>query len=367
MGKRNRLASIIITAALMIALLPATAFAADYDLWVGEVRVTDANKDNITGASGVATFDSDTNTLTLDGFEYTGKGGSKFTVEDVGDAYAAVYSNIDNLKITLKNENALTHTAYSGYDSYGIYAEKGLTITEESTGTLDVASANDVNRSIGIYIRYNDFNVNGGEVTAVGGKAASTDLSSGIWCFDGNITVGENVNLIGIGGEAGKSYGVCAFDKIINNGGTIEGTSGEAGYLSRGISLGTIESTSEKSKIIGTAGTSTGESAGIYIWNSATFSKGHMKGIGGSSSTDESYGIYVNGDDKLTVIGGTVTAQGKTRNVVYLNDGGEGEAIPAPDSSPNTGDNSNMILWLALLLVSGGVIIVAVVLGRKRK
>lgn len=38
-----------------------------------------------------------------------------------------------------------------------------------------------------------------------------------------------------------------------------------------------------------------------------------------------------------------------------------------PDSSPNTGDNSNMILWLALLLVSGGVIIVAVVLSRKRK
>lgn len=367
MRRRNRLVGTIMTIALMIALLPATAFADTYELWVGGVQVTDANKDNITGASGVATFDSDTNTLTLDGFEYTGKGGSKFTVEYVGDAYAALYSNIDNLKITLKNENKLTHVATNGYDSYGIYAENGLTITEESTGTLDVASDNDVNRSVGIYIRNKDFNINGGGVTAVGGKAASTDLSSGIWCFGGNITVGENVNLTGIGGKAGKSYGVCAFDKIINNGGTIEGTSGEAGDLSRGISSGTIESTSEKSKIIGTAGTSTGESAGIYIWNSSAFSKGYMEGIGGASSTDESYGIFVNGDDKLTVTGGTVIAQGKTRNVIYLNDGGQGEAIPAPDSSPNTGDNSNMILWLALLLVSGGAIIVAVVLGRKRK
>lgn len=378
MRRRNRLVGTIMTIALMIALLPATAFADTYELWVGGVQVTDANKDNITGTPGVATFDSATNTLTLDDFKYTGIGGTKFNVGGVGDAYAALYSNIDNLKITLKNENKLTHVATNGYDSYGIYAENGLTITEESTGTLDVASDNDVNRSVGIYIRNKDFNINGGEVTAVGGKAASTDLSSGIWCFDGNITVGENVNLTGIGGEANISRGICASDKIINNGGTIEGLGGKASSISHGISAGSIESNNTDSKTIGTAGAAK-ESAGIRIWNSSTLAKGYMKGVGGDvdiNNNDVSYGIYVGSSDnseKLTVVkGATVEAEGETAafNKAYAV-ADPGAAAPGtaaqPDSSPNTGDNSNMILWLALLLVSGGAIIVAVVLGRKRK
>lgn len=342
MRRRNRLVGTIMTIALMIALLPATAFADTYELWVGGVQVTDENKNNITSdlnntATGIASFDSDTKTLTLNSYSYLGPGYSFLNSVNVPCA-AAIYSELDKLNITLVDTNSVSNSLATADNSYGIYTKNGdLVIAADGTGSL----------------------------TATGGDASG--ISHGIWCFSGGISVGENTQLVGVGGNADISRGVCVFNKLVVNGGSVEGTGGSAGSISHGISAGTIESTSEKSKIIGTAGTSTGESAGIYIWNSATFSKGHMKGIGGSSSTDESYGIYVNGDDKLTVIGGTVTAQGKTRNVVYLNDGGQGEAIPAPDSSPNTGDNSNMILWLALLLVSGGAIIVAVVLGRKRK
>lgn len=375
MRKRNRLASIIITAALMIALLPATAFAADYDLWVGGVRVTDTNKDNITGTPGAATFDSDTNTLTLNNYSYTGVG-YEFDNAFGAPSAAAIYSGLESLSITMNGANCLTNNA-TDKNSYGIYANSQLEITEESSGSLDVIGGDTSKRSIGIYIYDNDFEVNGGKVTTVGGEAASDDLSTGVWCFDGNIIVGENTELIGIGGDAGISRGISAFGQIINNGGTIEGTGGNAGSISHGISAGSIESNNTNSKIIGTAGAAK-ESAGIRIWNSSTLTKGYMKGVGGDvdiNNNDVSYGIYVGDSDseKLTVVkGATVEAEGETAafNKAYAV-ADPGEAAPGtaaqPDSSPDTGDNSNMILWLALLLVSGGAIIVAVVLGRKRK
>lgn len=347
----------------MIALLPATAFADEGKLWVANKNMTITH--TISGDTGTATFDPSTNTLTLDNFSYTGEG---YTFVSTNDKSAAIYSTLDTLNVTVNGNNSLTNTA-TDKESYGIYAENQLVITKDSTGTI-VAKATGNNRNVGVYVSGGSITVEKGTLIGEGGNTDPGSLSTGVWCLSGNIIVEENAQLKGIGGTADISRGICVSNKLVVNGGTVEGVGGETktgDQISHGISAGTIESTSEKSNIIGKAGTSTGESAGIYIWNSATFSKGHMKGIGGSNSTDESYGIYVNGDDKLTVIGGTVTAQGKTRNVVYLNDGGEGEAIPAPDSSPDTGDNSNMILWLVLLLVSGGAIIVAVVLGRKRK
>lgn len=40
---------------------------------------------------------------------------------------------------------------------------------------------------------------------------------------------------------------------------------------------------------------------------------------------------------------------------------------PGNTSSPQTGDNSNMFLWIALLFVSGGAVIGTTVYGRKKK
>ena len=37
-----------------------------------------------------------------------------------------------------------------------------------------------------------------------------------------------------------------------------------------------------------------------------------------------------------------------------------------PSDSPQTGDNSNMILWIALLFVSGAGVVATTVFGKKR-
>ena len=40
---------------------------------------------------------------------------------------------------------------------------------------------------------------------------------------------------------------------------------------------------------------------------------------------------------------------------------------PADTTSPNTGDNSNLWLWIALLFVSGGAVITLTVVERKKR
>ena len=74
-----------------------------YDLWVGGVQVTSANKDNIVvpGATGSATYDPDTKTLTLNNFSYTGEG-------RVTQYYnAAISTDSINLNVKLVGTNTI--------------------------------------------------------------------------------------------------------------------------------------------------------------------------------------------------------------------------------------------------------------------
>ena len=41
--------------------------------------------------------------------------------------------------------------------------------------------------------------------------------------------------------------------------------------------------------------------------------------------------------------------------------------LPDESKSPQTGDNSNLALWIALLLASGGTVTATTVYGRKKK
>ena len=44
-----------------------------------------------------------------------------------------------------------------------------------------------------------------------------------------------------------------------------------------------------------------------------------------------------------------------------------GTVKPGADKSPQTGDNSNLLLWIALLFISGGAVTATTVYGRKKK
>ena len=112
-------------------------FAKAYDLWVGGVQVTDANKDNIVvpGATGTAKYDPDSKTLTLNNFSYEGDGymyGNSYGY----DNYAAVYSGTD-LTVKLVGTNNVT-SSVTGYKTGVAFCVQGaLTITDDTADETD--------------------------------------------------------------------------------------------------------------------------------------------------------------------------------------------------------------------------------------
>ena len=79
----KKVMAVCVAAALVVAMVPVAVFAAEttYDIWVGGVQVTSANKDDITTAitdaggtaDGTATYSPESNTLDLNCFSYTGQ------------------------------------------------------------------------------------------------------------------------------------------------------------------------------------------------------------------------------------------------------------------------------------------------------
>lgn len=387
-----------------------------YNLWVGGEQVIDSNSDDLFG-DGKVSFDPVTNTLTLDNYSYEGAG---YVFEHLGnDSAAAVYSELDTLNINVNNDNSLSHNA-PNYDSYGIYTTGNLVITENSTGTLMVSGCDSNTRSIGIFIKDKYFTVNGGTVIGEGGNASADDLSTGVWCFNGDIIVNGEGKLIGNGGSGAISRGVCVYGKTIINDGTITGNGGAGKDISHGISTGSLESNSEKGKLLGTA-ISSAESVGIFIWNDSVFFKGYIEGVSNVSKSNKSHGILF--ESKFTIGGGTVIAKGETsafNNLptidssysevrtwygetkdaadtydaqpigdietkytqkyvriapVYIENSKGEPGIPQPESpdntpsipeSPQTSDRSNLWLYVALAFISGEMLF-STILRRKKQ
>ena len=67
--------ALCVAAALLVAMVPAYVFAAEttYDIWAAGVQNTSDNL-TVNGDTGTATYDPDTQTLTLNNFSYTGLG-----------------------------------------------------------------------------------------------------------------------------------------------------------------------------------------------------------------------------------------------------------------------------------------------------
>ena len=182
---------------------------ASYNLRVGGVEVTSAN----TSGTGWS-YDNQTNTLTLDGFNYEGNGSGIETSKD--------------LNIIIKNENRIKNISSSYSDSTngwscGIYAFGNLTITGE--GTLDVT----------------------------GGTA---DTSHGISVL-GKLEIDSQGTIIANAQATAGTSGIYAYDGIVIKNGNITAYAAEAAYSSRGIecdgditiSGGTVVAKAEKGEI----------------------------------------------------------------------------------------------------------------------
>ena len=182
-----------------------------YNLRVGGVEVTSAN----TSGTGWS-YDNQTNTLTLDGFNYEGNG-SGIEIE-----------TLQNLNIIIKNENRIKNisSSYSSSTngwSCGIYVHGNLTITGD--GTLDVT----------------------------GGTA---DTSHGISVL-GKLEIDSQGTIIANAQATAGTSGIYAYDGIVIKNGNITAYAAEAAYSSRGIecdgditiSGGTVVAKAEKGEI----------------------------------------------------------------------------------------------------------------------
>ena len=117
-----------------------------YNVWVGGVQVTSDNKDDITAAiiasgqtaTGEATYNPTTKTLTLDGFVYSGKGSQACT--EYGDIYNAAIVAQDDLNIVLIGANSIDANKDDDVNitnCYGIYVTGNLDISGDKNTTTD--------------------------------------------------------------------------------------------------------------------------------------------------------------------------------------------------------------------------------------
>ena len=214
--------------AMIVAMIPSwsvTANAAtDYGLAVGGKAVT---SDNTRGKGW--SYDLSTNTLTLNGYSYSGKGG-------VYESFSGGIYSSSNLTIELIGNNSVDNT-YSHPNCYncGIYVKGTLTI--KGNGSLATQGGGEKG-SYGIMV--DGLTVNSGTITAIGktanescGIVANADRK-GITVNNGTITARAAI-------ATGTSCGIrCSGNFTMNNGSVkaiSEGVSNERGDSS-GISSG---------------------------------------------------------------------------------------------------------------------------------
>ena len=213
--------ALCVAAALIVAMVPAYVFAAEttYNVWVGGVQVTSANKDkiveaintaaNATVATGTATYAPDTQTLTLNNFSYTGLGYNHYYYydEDYDEhhySYAAIYSKNKLIIKLVGNNTVFCEGEGAGLPSFcGVYTEEygDLTICDDTTdNAIGSFSANTISSYGNLTIR--DVNVttqyrlnalfSAGDLWIQNATVLATAESDAIACY-GDITMEDSI------------------------------------------------------------------------------------------------------------------------------------------------------------------------------
>ena len=144
-----------------------------YNVWVGEVEVTNKNKNNVLNDSKV-TYDPDTQTLTLTNATITGEGNRQYT-SMIKDA-CGIYAKHDLTIKLIGDNNKVQGAAEQPDGSYGIFVDGRLTFTSDSNGSLTVSggkSNNSGNAWVpGVYA--SGITVKNCNVTTIGGTASDS-------------------------------------------------------------------------------------------------------------------------------------------------------------------------------------------------
>ena len=198
-----------------------------YDLWVGDTEVTEL----CTSGTGWS-YEPSTNTLTLDGFTYSGVGHSfedfQFGYKENACAAISYFREDLPLNVTVIGENAVTQTGGDPEVAFGFYSLSAVNFS--GGGKLDVTAGSATGNSIAVYTR-GSFSADGVKINA---HAGAGSVSEGI-CTYGNVNNIKDCELYAEGGEA-SSYscgiyfgsGTLAFDggKLTAHGGKSDSTEG---------------------------------------------------------------------------------------------------------------------------------------------
>lgn len=126
--------SIVLAFVIALTMIPLSAFAEDYEIWVGGTQITDANQDDVLG-DGKVSYNPQAGILTLNGATINGA-----AIEGDDDT-AGIYSQID-LKIKLIGHNTITGTEAEG-SSLGIWvidSENGHDLDIFGEGSLTITA-----------------------------------------------------------------------------------------------------------------------------------------------------------------------------------------------------------------------------------
>lgn len=254
---KRKIGVCLMALAMIVAMIPSwsvTANAAtDYGLKVGGAEVT---SDRTSGDGW--SYNPTANTLTLNDYSYSGKGGGDGTFS------GGIYST-SNLTIKLIGNNFVDDTLSDKYAySCGIFVNGKLTITGDGSLTTSGGSGVDGKGSYGIMA--GGLTVNNGTITAIG-KTAKESYGIG--------TIGQSKNIIVNGGTITATgavstvYGSCG----IQCSGNFTMTGGRVTAKSEGVQNSSSQS----------CGISSGKS--IYCRGGVLAAEGQTKAMYSSEST----------------------------------------------------------------------------------
>ena len=199
-----------------------------YDLWVGGVQVTSANATDITAAinavaantaSGTATYNSETKTLTLDNFSYNGTG--YLYQSNACAAIHGVTGNSDPLTICIEGTNNITYSTTQRIGA-GIHTGDGTSLNFTGSGILNIKSGTTVSTagltySYGINVGEGNLELTESFTGAINVETASSDIygswSIGLRCPWGEVSI-RGGSLTTAAGKSTYSYGISSKKNI---------------------------------------------------------------------------------------------------------------------------------------------------------
>ncbi|MDO4761805.1 MAG: hypothetical protein Q4A31_07795 [Corynebacterium sp.] len=210
----RRLATVALTLVGLSATLvaPASLAAQTYPIWVGNIQVTDENKNDVKG-DGTVSFNAETSTLTLNKASLNEAREVKSEFRDA----SAIYSNLEKLTLDIQQSNSIDLPRFNGNTIAIMHAGSGpLTVTGQ--GKLNVTTAEATSTNSGLHSN-GPIVFDGPELTLKPGVANSL-VASGIFSTK-DISINSGTLTVAANRAQQTSYGIYASGAVHLRGGSV--------------------------------------------------------------------------------------------------------------------------------------------------